>query len=218
MTSADQPASATQNARPRRDIGRIVALVLVAVWTLAAAALGITVLLHAGDEQREMVQSVASGSAGSVISRIQIDQQLVLLLLTYIGVAALWAGVFAGRGTRRRTSAATSAVMVVGFFCLYLNHVPGNDQWWRPGPTDQQSGPFEGLHFLTWDQQASAALILLAAAAGVVLFVLGWRRGPRLVPQAVAGWYPHDGIVRYWDGTSWTSHVVTPYTGEPGGS
>jgi Protein of unknown function (DUF2510) len=218
MTPAVQPARATRTPRSRRDIGRIVALVLVAAWTLATAVLGIVVLLHAGDDERELLQSMASGSERSVLSTVQVLPELMLLVLAYVGIIALWSAVFAGRGTPRHTSAVTSAVMTVGLFCIAWSRIPVTHELWQPGPTEQLSGPHAGLHFLTWDQQASAALILLAAAAGVVLFVLGWRRGPRLVPQAVAGWYPHDGIVRYWDGATWTSHVATPYTGEPGGS
>ncbi len=209
MTSADQPAREGLTQRRNRDSGRTVVLILVAAWTLATALLGVVVLVHAGDEEREVLQAIASGATGSAISTIQVGQQLTLLVLIYVGIMVLWAAVFAGRRTPRRNSAATSVVMVVAFVCLYLNDTPVNHQWWQPGPTDHQSGPFAGLHFFTWDRQASAGLILLAAASGVVLFVLARRRGPRLFPRVGPGWYPLDGSLLYWDGTAWTSNVAT---------
>jgi hypothetical protein len=174
---ATEATTGTPRGSQRRlDLRLGVLIGLLASWTIAAATVGVLVLVaaaHAGEVIFVAHQTAVVGRPTTITLRwFQLHPAVDLLTVGLALICLVGVGALAGRSLAGRTRARLAVLLVLGFAALLESDAPVADRWWQPTP-GQSVGQNAALgHWWVHEHQASGTLLLIAAAIGAYLLAL----------------------------------------------
>ena len=171
------PESSTFGERRSRVV------VLLGFWVLAVFLEAVRVLVTSRTAEDSIRETQGSGTPDIHGPSSMLTQIRPLLILGLLLVAVAWRSAFGGRGLYRQPTVLVAAplLFVTAFVALWFCDAPVHEGWWAVPDSGSGLMSATALHRLTQDQWATGSIVLFAAAAGIVLWIIAFRQRAEVV-------------------------------------